>query len=70
MEFSTRPKWHALNDLVVKLGMLPSNHPDRWRLARMIRDLRGELDRKSWLQGELFPDPVLMRLAPRLDGAL
>ena len=66
MEFSSRSKRHAFDDLVVKLAMLPRNHPDRWRLGRMVRDLREEIDRK-WIQGELFTDPDLMRLAPRLD---
>lgn len=36
----------------------------------MIHDLRGEIVRKSWLQGELFSDPSLFWLAPRLgEGA-
>jgi hypothetical protein len=40
-----RTKSQALADLAAKLTALADSHPHHARLARMIRDLRREIDR-------------------------
>lgn len=44
IEFRTRSKSRALNDLVDKLRLLPRNHPDRPHLIRMVLDLGREIE--------------------------
>jgi len=43
MNFETRSKQQVLADLTHKLQALPTGHPDRSILARMILGLRAEL---------------------------
>jgi hypothetical protein len=43
MEFQTRSKEQAVEDLRGKLERLPASHPDAPRLTKMIDDLRADL---------------------------
>jgi len=70
MKFRTRPKWQVLDDLVIKLGTLSRNDPNRWLLSRMIRDLSREIENKPLPQGELFArnwlaNPIQKGAVPR-----
>jgi hypothetical protein len=47
VEYRTRTKSRVLDDLVEKLRRLPSNHPDRAHLTRMIIDLSREIERSG-----------------------
>jgi hypothetical protein len=44
MEFQTRPKSQVFDDLIAKLEVMPSRHPDRPTIIRMIIDLRREIE--------------------------
>jgi hypothetical protein len=55
IEFRTRSKQRALDDLVAKLETLPDHDSEeKWLLIRMIIDLRHELKRDAPIQGDLF----------------
>ena len=55
MNFSNKTQVVVFDDLVAKLRILPSRHPERLHIARMIRDLGREIESKPLPQGELFP---------------
>jgi hypothetical protein len=52
MQFQTRSKTQAIADLATKLFQLPTKHPDRLPLIRMIEGLREELREHDFGTGD------------------